>query len=77
MTSYFNGCDVTVANSNYKNFPSFFWRALVPHIEKGSSTTGPHSQQRWQASESIDKIVFTEHWFHLILRILRHVILFI
>jgi len=33
-------CDVTVANSNYKNIPLFFWRTLVPHLEKGSSTNG-------------------------------------
>jgi len=36
MTSYFNACDVAVANSSYKNFPWFSWRALVPsQFEKG------------------------------------------
>ena len=38
MTSYFNACDVTVANSNRKNFLQLFWRALcAPLFEKGSA----------------------------------------
>ena len=35
MTSYFNACDVTVANSIHKNFLYIFWRALVaPTLKK-------------------------------------------
>jgi len=30
MTSYFNACDVTVANSNHKNFLQFFDMHLCP-----------------------------------------------
>jgi len=37
--SYFNACDVTIANSNHKNFLQFFWRALVSlHFEQCSAT---------------------------------------
>ena len=39
MTSYFNACDVTIANSNHKNFYNFFDRHVcAPHVEKGSAT---------------------------------------
>jgi len=41
MTSYFNACSVTVANSYYKNFPYFFDVHLRPNLEKGSC----HCQQ--------------------------------
>jgi len=30
MTSYFNACDVTVANSNHKIFLQFFLLGIVP-----------------------------------------------
>jgi len=41
MMSYFNTCDVTVANSNHKNFLQFFDVLLVPpHFEKSSATHG-------------------------------------
>jgi len=40
MTSYFNACDVTVANSNHKDFLCFFDVHLCPHFEKGSATYG-------------------------------------
>jgi len=37
MTSYFNACDATVANSNRKNFLTC---TCVPHFGKGSATHG-------------------------------------
>jgi len=41
MTSYFNDCDVTVANTNHKIFLDFFDLDLCPpHFEKGSATYG-------------------------------------
>ena len=41
MTSYFNDCDITIANSNDKHFSGFFLRAHAPpHFEKGSATHG-------------------------------------
>ena len=42
MTSNFNDCDVTVANSDHKKFSIAFWRALVPppHFIKSSATHG-------------------------------------
>jgi len=39
MTSYFNACGVTVANSNQKMFYSVFdVQFCAPHFEKGSVT---------------------------------------
>jgi len=49
MTSYFNACDVTIANTNYKNFPYFFEVHLRPHFEKGASIT--------------DKTYTSKNWF--------------
>jgi len=40
MTSYFNTCDVTVANSNHKIFYSFSTCTCAPHFGKGSATHG-------------------------------------
>ena len=41
MTSYFNACDVTVANSNHKICYNFFSTCICgPHFEKGSATHG-------------------------------------
>jgi len=38
MTSYFNACDVTVANSNHKICYNFFSTCTcAPHFEKGSA----------------------------------------
>jgi len=39
MTSYFNVCDVKVANSKPQTLPIFFLFAFVPpHFEKRSAT---------------------------------------
>ena len=39
MTSYFNVCDITVANLNHKNVVGFYDVHLhPPHFEKGSTT---------------------------------------
>jgi len=38
MTSYFSACDVTVANSNHKNFLFFYDLHLGPHFENSSAT---------------------------------------
>ena len=41
MTSYFNACDITVANSNHKICYNFFLTCTcAPHFEKGSATHG-------------------------------------
>ena len=41
MTSYFNACDVTVANSNHKiRYDLFSTCTCAPHFEKGSATHG-------------------------------------
>jgi len=37
MTSYFNACEATVANSNHKNFLYFFDLHFCPDFEKGSA----------------------------------------
>jgi len=38
VTSYFNACDITVANSNHNIFLHFFTWTCAPHFEKGSAT---------------------------------------
>jgi len=38
MTSYFSACDVTVANTNYKNFLVFLTCTCAPHFENSSAT---------------------------------------
>ena len=50
MTSYFNACDVTVANSNQTFFYIVvFWRALVPpYFEKGSATHALGPIELWK-----------------------------
>jgi len=40
MTSYFNACDVAVANSKHKNVYSFLTCSCAPHFEKGPATHG-------------------------------------
>jgi len=38
MMLYFSACDVTVANSNHKNFLYFLTCTCAPHFEKGFAT---------------------------------------
>jgi len=40
MASYFNACDVTIANPNHNKFLQFFDVHLCPHFEKCSATHG-------------------------------------
>jgi len=48
MTSYFNACDVTVANSNNKICNNFFSTCTCSlHFEKGSATLGHHPRSHF------------------------------